>query len=226
MPKGKWISYSTEERAFIQSVSRWLRDEAHAAFCQKFGRDDVALSAFNGFCKRNGWMTGRTGTFSKGVVPHNKGKPCEPGKGGNHPNARRTQFAKGVRQGIAISLYQPIGTEKVRGGYLCRKVNDDLPAQRRWRAVHIINWEAVHGPVPKGHALKCLGDKANVEPNNWECVPRALLPRLVGGNRYRDLVAYDSAPAELKPTILAVAKLEHRARSITPRITPVRYKEW
>jgi hypothetical protein len=34
-------------------------------------------------------------------------------------------------------------------------------------------------------ALKCLdGNKQNTDPSNWEAVPRALLPRLAGGNRY------------------------------------------
>jgi len=37
----------------------------------------------------------------------------------------------------------------------------------------------------------------------------ALLPRLNGGGRKQN-IAYDTAPAELKPTLMAVAKLEHR----------------
>jgi hypothetical protein len=39
-------------------------------------------------------------------------------------------------------------------------------------------------------------------------VPRALLPRLNG----RFGRGYDEAPEELKPTIMAVAKLEHSVR--------------
>lgn len=57
--------------------------------------------------------------------------------------------------------------------------------------------------------LKCLdGDKLNCAPSNWIAVPQGMLPRL-NGNSGRD---YDKAPAELKPTILAIAKLEHKAR--------------
>jgi hypothetical protein len=55
------------------------------------------------------------------------------------------------------------------------------------------------------------GNKQNTDPSNWELIPRALLPRL-GGRFGRD---YDNAPDALKPTIMAVAKLEHAARSKT-----------
>jgi hypothetical protein len=38
------------------------------------------------------------------------------------------------------------------------------------------------------------------------------LPRLAGGNRYRHVLAYDDAAPELRPSLLAIAKLEHAAR--------------
>ena len=226
MPKGKWIAYSAEERAFIQSVAQWSRDQAHAAFCQKFRRDDVTLGAFNGFCKRNGWMTGRTGGFEKGVAPHNKGKKCEPGKGGLHPNARKTQFRKGQLPHNANYL----GHERIdpSDGYVYVSVAETNPHtgfERRYVLKHVWQWEQANGPLLEGHCLKCLtSDRTNCDPSNWEAIPRALLPRLNGGNRYRDLVAFDSAPDDLKPTIFAVAKLEHHARVIrkadAPNSTP------
>ena len=56
--------------------------------------------------------------------------------------------------------------------------------------------------------LKCKGDRLNTDSSNWELVPRALLPRLDG----RFGRGYEDAPVDLKPTIMAVAKLEHRLR--------------
>lgn len=80
--------------------------------------------------------------------------------------------------------------------------------ERRYVLKHRWLWEKKHGPVPDGMVLKSRdGDKRNTEPSNWELIPRALLPRL-GGRYGRD---YDHAPAELKPTIMAVAKLEQAA---------------
>jgi hypothetical protein len=212
--KGRAISYNAEEMAWLEANRLMVIGDYASAFAERFGRDDVTAHHLHSLRKRKGWKTGRTGCFAKGHEAHNKGKKCAPGKGGNHPNARRTQFTKGERRGVAVKLYKPIGTERVsKDGYRERKIHDGMPLQSRWRAIHLLEWEAVNGPLPQGHALKCLnGNKANTDPSNWEAVPRALLPRLNGGNRYRGLLAFDDAPAELRPTILAVAKLEHAAR--------------
>jgi hypothetical protein len=213
--KGSAIPYSPAERAWVEANKGLVVGELHRAFCERFGRDDVSAGNLNALRKREGWLTGRTGRFEKGQVPANKGVPCPPGKGGRHPNSRKTQFAKGVRLGVAARLHKPIGTERLsKDGYLERKIHDGLPLQSRWRAVHLVEWEALNGPMPKGHALKCLdGNRLNTDPSNWELVPRALLPRLNGGRR-GDKPIFDSAPAELKPIILATAKLEHCARTI------------
>lgn len=212
--KGRSIPYTADELTFIQSVSKWPRDEALAAFCQRFGRDDVSLQNFNALCKRKGWMTGRTGCFVKGQEPPNKGKRCPEGKGGRHPNARRTQFRKGQEPHNTRYL----GHERTdpKDGYIYVSVAEPNPHtgyRRRYVLKHRWLWEQANGPLPDGMALKCLdGNRQNTDPANWEAVPRALLPRLAGGNRYHRVTAYDDAPAELKPTILAIAKVKHRAR--------------
>ena len=91
---------------------------------------------------------------------------------------------------------------------------EDLPMQARWRFVHLIEWEAVNGPVPDGHCLKCLdGDRTNTTPANWTLIPRGVLPRLNGGRATRH-IPYDTAAAELKPTLLALARVEHQARRL------------
>ncbi|MAW99560.1 MAG: HNH endonuclease [Sphingomonas sp.] len=213
--KGHAIAYSDAELVFIQSVADWPRDKALQAFSQKFARDDVSQQNFNALCKRKGWLTGRTGCFAKGQKPHNKGKRCPDGVGGRHPNARKTQFKKGARTGIAQKNYKPIGYERItEDGYRERKVNDDLPFKDRWQLVQRIEWEKVNGPIPEGHALKCLdGNRRNCDPANWEAVPRAVLARLNGG-RFRTTLAYDDAPAELKPLVMNIAKLKHRASEV------------
>lgn len=216
--KGHWIPYSAEEMAWLEANRALSIGDYHRAFCEAFGRDDVSAANLHALRKRNGWKTGRTGFFAKGEAPHNKGEKCEPGKGGNHPNARRTQFQKGGRSGRASELYKPIGTERLcKDGYRERKVHDGLPLQSRWRAVHLIEWERVNGRIPDGMALKCLdSDKLNTDPSNWEPVPRAILPILNGG-RHKKRIAYDGAHPDLKPTVLAVAKLHHTARTARKR---------
>lgn len=213
--KGHWISYSDAELAWIKARSSEDRPQTHAAFVAEFGRSDVSLQNLNALCKRKGWLTGRTGRFDPGAVPVNKGKPCPPGQGGRHPNAQRTQFRKGARTGKAAELYQPIGTERIsEDGYRERKVHDGLPMQSRWQLVHRVEWEKVNGPIPAGHCLKCLdGDRLNTNPANWEVIPRAVLPHLSA----RFGMRYDEAEPELKPTIMAVAKLKHAVKKARRR---------
>lgn len=205
--KGHWISYSQTEMDFIRDRCTMIRADLHAAFVKRFDRADVSLKNLNALCKRNGWMTGRNGQFNPDQISWNKGKKMP-----FNANSARTQFQKGERRGAAVRLYKPIGTERrSKDGYLERKINDDLPLQGRWRAVHLINWEQVNGPLPAGMALKCLdGDKANLAPSNWEAIPRALLPRLNGINGR----GYDKAPDEAKSAIMATTKLEHKVRTL------------
>lgn len=204
--KGRKIQYSSEELAWIEARQELPRKLLHAAFVYAFSRYDVSQVNLTALCKRKGWLTGRTGCFAKGHVPVNKGQ-----KGYIAPGCEKGWFRKGERRGVAVRLYQPIGTERVsKDGYVERKINDDLPLQARWRAVHLIRWEEANGPLPEGHCLKCLdGNKANTAPDNWLAIPRALLPRLNG--RWTP-VKFDDAPAEMKPTLLATAQLEHAAR--------------
>jgi len=206
MPKGKAIKFSDDELAFIEAGSKLPRRNLHAMFCQNFSRTDVSLYNINSLCKRKGWMTGRTGQIEPGNVPFNKGM-----KGFYAPGSEKGWFKPGKRQGVAVKLYKQIGTERMsKEGYVERKVNDDMPLQKRWRAVHLIRWEAINGPVPDCHALKCLdGNKSNTDPNNWILVSRSMLPRLAAAKKG---VHYDSAPAELKPTLIKIAQLEQAAR--------------
>lgn len=143
--------------------------------------------------------------FPKGHVPANKGKK-RPGWAVGR--MAETQFRKGcTRGGAAAKNWKPLGTERMHCGYRYTKVAEVLgaPWHVNWKATHLLRWEQLHGPVPDGMALKSLdGDRLNVDPSNWELVPRGVLPRLNGIHGH----GYDAAPAELKPTIMAVAKLE------------------
>jgi hypothetical protein len=120
---------------------------------------------------RRGGNVGAAFRFKKGHVTWNKGlrRPgYAPGR------MRETQFKKGERRGVAVRLYKPIGTERIsKDGYLERKTNDDLPLQARWRAVHLLLWEAAYGPVRKGHAIAFRnGDKRDIRLDNLECISR------------------------------------------------------
>lgn len=115
---------------------------------------------------------GRSRQFQKGQTPWNKGVPYQAGG-----RSVATQFQPGVRQGVAVSLWKPVGWLRInRDGYLERKINDDQPPYKRWRGEHIVVWEQANGPLPKGHAI-CFkdGNRLNCDLANLECVSRAEL---------------------------------------------------
>lgn len=205
MTKGTRIDWWPSELAWIEANQHLPRADLHYLFVRRFDRPDIAAGALNSLCKRRGWTTGRTGCFAKGHVSHNAGR-----KGYIADGSKKGWFKPG-RAPNEAARWQPIGTELVRhDGYVWRKMRDDGPLHRRWRQVHLILWETANGDVPDGHVLKCLdGDRTNTSVDNWTALPRALIPRLAGG---RWFVAYDDAPPELRPTLLAIAKLEHAAR--------------
>lgn len=153
---------------------------------------------------RRGDAVGAHHRFPKGHVPYNKGLR-RPGWGPGR--MKETQFTCGVRRGVALKLYKPIGSERLsKNGYLQRKINDDLPLQARWRAVHLIVWEAAHGPLPVGHAIVfCNGDKSDIRLDNLECITR------------RALMLRNSVHNLPKPLSLAVQLLGALNRQIRQR---------
>lgn len=202
--KGRWVTYSDRELAWIKACSDLPRAELHALFVQVFNRPEITIDNLKSLCQRRGWKTGRTGCFAKGQTPVNKGKPMP-----YHPNSAATRFKKGRLPHNT----NHIGHERLsKDGYVeisVAEINPHTGADRRYVHKHRMLWEQANGKIPEGHRLKCLdGNKQNTDPSNWEALPMALAPRLNG----RFGRGYDTAPPELKPTILAIAKLEHAAR--------------
>ncbi|UOA25923.1 HNH endonuclease signature motif containing protein [Pseudosulfitobacter sp. DSM 107133] len=203
--KGKCITYSDAELVFVEALHKLPRRDLHKAFVAWSGRTDVSQSNLTALCKRKGWLTGRTGCFQPGQTPPNKGKKMP-----FNPNNAKTQFKKGQ----VPHTYRGPGHERIdsKDGYVVMIVAETNPwtgAKTRPVQKHRWLWEQKNGPVPKGMVLKCLdGDKTNTDPSNWEAIPQAMLPRLNG----RFGRGYDAAPAEIKPTLMATAKLEHAVR--------------
>lgn len=202
--KGRQITYSQDELAWIEARRAMPRRDLHAAFCAEFGRGDVSQTNLTALCKRKGWLTGRTGQFLPGEPSHNKGQ-----KGVRYAGSEKGWFRKGSKPMNRV----PLWSERVgKDGYIEMKVpvpNPYTGHPTRFMHKHRYLWEQANGLLPEGMALKCRdGNKANTDATNWVAVPRALLPRLNGrfGRNYED------APAELKPLILATAELEHAAR--------------
>ncbi len=199
--KGHAIPYSKTELQFIEARKSMPRRELHAEFVRVFNRSDVSLIALKSLCKRKGWLTGRTGYFPKGHVPDNKGKSMP-----YNPNSARTQFKKGNRpHNTKFAGHERVSKE----GYVEISIDETNPHtgfERRYVLKHRWMWEQENGEIPEGMVLKCLdGNKLNTDPSNWKLIPMGMQPRLNGiyGR------GYEKAPENIKPTIMAVAELEH-----------------
>ena len=165
------------------------------AFNAHFGVDRTRQQIKTAVHNR-GIVCGRTGRFEKGQQAWNKGV-----KGYMGPNV--TSFKKGHKP----ANWEPLGTERIdaKDGYIQIKVAERDPYTgfpTRYKLKHVYLWEQMHGPVPKGHAVAFRdGKKLNCVPENLMLVTRAELLRL---NKYH----YIEQPEEIKPSVLALAKLE------------------
>lgn len=191
--------FSKAERLWLKRRQTMPRREFWAAYVEKFGRD-ISLEAFKALGDRLGLRTGRTGRIEKGHVPANKGKKMP-----FNANSARTRFKKGH----VPRNTKHLGHERTdKDGYVMLSVAETNPHTgyaRRYVFKHRWLWEQKHGPVPKGHVLKCLdGNKGNTAPSNWELISRAVLAlrnKRFGGTQL---------PPELEPTAIAIAKLDVR----------------
>lgn len=105
--------------------------------------------------------------FQKGHKPWNRGTSFVAGG-----RSAETRFKKGNKP----QTWVPIGSERLtKDGVRERKVTDHGGYNNKdWQPVHVLEWEAVHGPRPKGH-LVVFRDRNtnNISIDNLECISRA-----------------------------------------------------
>lgn len=118
--------YAHESTAIVAHDLRRSLCAVHARADKLALKKTAAYLASPAACRlRRGDHVGAAFRFRKGQAPANKGVR-RPGWGPGR--MKETQFKKGVRQGVAVKLWRPIGTERIsKDGYLERKVNDGLP---------------------------------------------------------------------------------------------------
>lgn len=106
--------------------------------------------------------SGRAHRFTKGLIPHNKGKKMSPELYGK---CRGTMFQKGlIPHNSKFDGYERISKE----GYRERRV-----APGKFRPVNHLVWEEVNGPVPANHIIIFRdGNKLNCDISNLECISR------------------------------------------------------
>ncbi len=169
-------------------------------FNEKY-RSDFTTMQMRTFATNNRLTSGLSGRFKKGHIPANKGTKGLTG-------ANSGSFKKGS----VPPNRKPTGTERLcsKDGYVLIKIDEPDPYtgfKTRYKHKHIALWEKTHGPVPDGMVIAFRdGDMYNITNENLMMISRAELLRL---NKH----GYKNMPAEIKPTVLALAKLEAKTFS-------------
>ena len=180
--------YTAEQLDFIKNNCKTPRKALTDLFNKTFGTNQ-STTAIRGVCKRNGWLMDREyWHFNKGCVPFNKGI-----KGRTGPN--RTSFKKGN----SPHNYRPVGSERItKDGYVQVKAQNP----NIWKLKHVLNWESVYGEVPKNHCIVFIdGNKQNCNIENLQLITR-------NENVRFNKNGYSYYPAELRPTLRAMTKLD------------------
>lgn len=137
--------YTIKQKMFIEAhVTGRTSEELTRMVNEQFGIE-LTVQQIRGFKKRFKLKSGLNTRFAEGHTPFNKGKKgCSSG-------GKATQFKKGH----IPHNYKPVGAERVNSdGYIDIKIADP----NKWRAKHLVLWEEVNGPLPKGCAV-IFGDK-------------------------------------------------------------------
>lgn len=190
--------FNQEQDAFIRE--RYVDisvAELHVLVNQRFGLT-VTLQQVKSYVHNHRINSGRTGQFAPGSRSWNKGKTGYMGanatsfKPGQLPHNKRRLWSERVNKDGFIEISVP-------------ERNPHTGFCTRYRHKHVWLWEYHHGKVPRGHAVVFIdGDKSNVVIENLMLLTRA---ELLAAN----LHGYKDQPPELKPTVLALVKMEAKA---------------
>jgi hypothetical protein len=137
-----------------------------------------------------------------GLNKTEKALSCMLHKRGLNLGSKQNTFKKGSTPKNSRPLYSEKTTPH---GVVSVKIPNNKPNAKRktkWQHKQKFIWEKHNGPVPDGYFVTFRGpDTNNFEPENLMLVSRAELLQL-NKNRYR------KQPEELKPTVLALSKLQ------------------
>ena len=201
---GRRMLFTPEQINFIKDAyPRMSQKDMTTAINQRFDLR-VTVRQVITFVKNHGITCGRTGCYAPGNKPWNDGTK---GQGICKPNSGT------FRPGNVPGNIRPLGAERIcsKDGYVLIKVPEKNPFTghaTRFKAKHVVEWEAIKGPVPEGKILRFLdNDQRNTHPDNLVLIDRAEHLQL---NR----LGYSDLPNELRPSLLAVARLDVKSYAL------------
>ncbi len=183
-----------EQHIYFVKHNKGRTQKSMAALMNKRFGLNLTEKQINTYRKNHHLNCGLTGFYPKGNVPWNKGKKWDSG-GRSH----ETRF----KPGQMPHNHRPVGSERItKDGYVEIKIAEP----KTWRCKHVVVWESIHGPRPKGHkVIFADGNHRNFDPENLILVSSAELARMnQNGWIFED--------GELTKTGAAIAKLKWPGR--------------
>lgn len=191
--------WTKEQLGWLRENYRSMSRKQLAAAVRDEFKIDVTYAQVVAALRNHKITCGRTGRFEPGQKAWNDGVK------GSIP-VNRTSFAKGRTPHNTRHLWH----ERVNvDGYVEIQVPETNPHtgyKHRYRHKHVWLWEQFHGSkVPAGHVVIFKdGNSRNFDQDNLVLVTRSELLAM-------NLHGYKTAPEELKPSIMALAKVEAKA---------------
>lgn len=166
-PKGTYSKQFPKEIAeYIEQNYRGTGHKEMAEMLNDRFSTAYTASQIKGYYANHKLNSGLTGRFEKGIIPHNKGKKMSPDI---YEKCKGTMFKKGN----VPSNHREVGSERItKDGYIEVKIAEP----NKWRLKHLVAWEEVNGPLPKGHTVLFLdGNKLNTDISNLLLMTRSEL---------------------------------------------------
>jgi hypothetical protein len=161
------------EKKYLPHHIRFLKEivkgRSYAEITKMFNREfgfSIGVKAMGALLKKHNLKNGRDCRIRPGNISPNKGR-----KGYCPPGSEKGWFKHGV---FPLNT-MPLGSERVNGdGYVEVKYSEKSgPPNNRWKAKHVLIWEAENGPAPEGHAVIFAdGNRRNFNLENLMLVSR------------------------------------------------------
>lgn len=195
------FKWTYDMHVFCSDRCELPRRELTAQFNVRFGTDR-SYDVVRGFCKRNRYMTNRTGQYAAGSVPANKGMTRVPTAA-----SIATQFKKGhALNTLPVGSRTKTSPKKAPDGTVIAvgMWRIKIAEPNTWEFEHRQLWKLTHGPIPSGHAVVFIdGDQDNVVLGNLILLTRGELA--IFNKNYSH---YEDVTSEQRAALITMARIQ------------------
>lgn len=195
--KGKSKLFTPAQVLYIRTHYSKLGRKGLTLEFNKTFKTEITINQIIAFVKNNKIHSGRSGHYKAGHKSWNSNTA-----GTGICKANSGSFQKGI---IAINV-RPVGSERVNvEGYIEIKTTEE----GKWEYKQRVVWIANFGPIP-ARANVCFkdGNKQNPDKGNLFLASNA-------EHMYLQHLNYPSAPLEIKPTVLLLARVQAKAHQLS-----------